>query len=84
MYNLNVMLRHFTVWLYATLSVILISLCGLAGVAVIPFMEHKYYHRSLQFFVALAIGTLCGDALLHLLPHVSTVGLHHGCHLVPT
>ncbi|XP_055321882.1 zinc transporter foi isoform X2 [Sitodiplosis mosellana] len=57
------------VWIYASLSIIVASLCGLIGVAVIPCMEKRYYHHILQFFVALAIGTLAGDALLHLLPH---------------
>ena len=57
------------VWLYSTLSIIGVSLCGLLGVAVIPIMEKHYYHQVLQFLVALAVGTLAGDALLHLLPH---------------
>lgn len=57
------------VWLWATLSIIVISLCGLLGVAVIPVMQKTYYQQLLQFLVALAVGTLCGDALLHLLPH---------------
>lgn len=58
-----------TVWIYASLSIIVASLCGLIGVAVIPCMEKRFYNYILQFFVALAIGTLAGDALLHLLPH---------------
>lgn len=58
-----------TVWLYSTLSIIGVSLCGLFGVAVIPIMEKRFYHQVLQFLVALAVGTLAGDALLHLLPH---------------
>lgn len=57
------------VWLYSTLSIIGVSLCGLLGVAVIPIMEKHFYHHVLQFLVALAVGTLAGDALLHLLPH---------------
>nr|CAD7591275.1 unnamed protein product [Timema genevievae] len=57
------------VWLYSSLSILVISLCGLLGVAVIPFMQKVFYHQLLQFLVALAVGTLCGDALLHLLPH---------------
>lgn len=57
------------VWLYSTLAIVLVSLCGLFGVAVIPIMEKHYYHQVLQFLVALAVGTLAGDALLHLLPH---------------
>jgi len=59
------------VWLYATLSIVVVSLCGLLGVAVIPIMQRVFYQQLLQFLVALAVGTLCGDALLHLLPHVS-------------
>ncbi|CAB0002374.1 unnamed protein product [Nesidiocoris tenuis] len=59
-------------WFYATLSVLLISLCGLLAVAVIPLMQKKIYHGLLQFLVALAVGTLVGDALLHLLPHAMT------------
>lgn len=57
------------VWLYSTLAIIGVSLCGLLGVAVIPIMEKRYYHQVLQFLVALAVGTLTGDALLHLMPH---------------
>lgn len=63
------------VWLYASLSIFGVSLCGLLGVAVIPCMEKHYYNHVLQFFVSLAVGTLCGDALLHLLPHVSLSSL---------
>ncbi|KAL0268296.1 UNVERIFIED_CONTAM: hypothetical protein PYX00_010292 [Menopon gallinae] len=61
--------HHLLVWLYATASVIIVSLCGLLGVFVIPIMGHSFYQQLLQFLVALAVGTLCGDALLHLLPH---------------
>lgn len=59
------------VWVYATLSILGTSLCGLLGVAVIPCMDKEYYNSILQFLVALAVGTLAGDALLHLLPHVN-------------
>lgn len=58
-----------TVWVYSTLAILGVSLCGLLGVAVIPCMDKHFYQHVLQFLVALAVGTLCGDALLHLLPH---------------
>ena len=57
------------VWIYSTLALIGISLCGLFGVIVIPIVDKFYYFYVLQFFMALAVGTLTGDALLHLLPH---------------
>lgn len=59
----------FQIWLYSSISITIISLCGLLGVAVIPVMGKSYYHHLIQFLVALAIGTLCGDAFIHLLPH---------------
>lgn len=56
-------------WLYASLSVMIISLIGLFGVAMVPLVHRNFYHRLLHFLVALAVGTMCGDALFHLLPH---------------
>ncbi|XP_050669469.1 zinc transporter foi isoform X2 [Leptidea sinapis] len=69
----------FSVWLYSSLSITAISACGLLGVAVIPIMHKTYYNHLLQFLVALAVGTLCGDALLHLMPHAMSPMEHaHG------
>ena len=48
-----------------------ISLTSLVGVATLPLFGKKVYKKILAFLVALAVGTLSGDALLHLLPHVS-------------
>ncbi|CAB0036867.1 unnamed protein product [Trichogramma brassicae] len=58
------------VWVYSTVSILIISLCGLLGVAVIPVMGKSYYQQLIQFLVALAVGTLCGDAFIHLIPHM--------------
>lgn len=63
------------VWVYASASVLGVSLCGMLGFAVIPCMEKSFYHTMLQFLVALAVGTLAGDALLHLLPHAMLLTL---------
>jgi zinc transporter ZupT len=57
------------IWIYGTVAITVISLCGLAGVIVIPIVEKQYYFYVLQFFMALAVGTLTGDSLMHLLPH---------------
>lgn len=63
------------VWLMATGAVVVLSLVGLVAVAMIPLMQRCFYQHLIQFLVALAVGSLTGDALLHLLPHVSTCAL---------
>ena len=61
------------VWGYGFVSVTIISITSLAGVATIPFMGKSIYKKILALLVALAVGSLTGDSLLHLLPHVRTV-----------
>ena len=61
----------FTVWGYGIAAVTVISLTSLAGVATLPLLGKRVYKKILAVLVALAVGTLSGDALLHLLPHVS-------------
>lgn len=55
----------------------IISLTSLVGVATIPFFGKKMYKKILATLVALAVGTLAGDSLLHLLPHVWTILLYN-------
>lgn len=65
-------------WLYASISILIISMCGLIGVAIVPLTKSSSYDYILRFLVAVAIGTLAGDALMHLLPHALTPHLAHG------
>lgn len=51
-------------WVYATISIAIISLCGLVGIAIVPLAKSIAYDEILRFLIALAIGTLCGDALM--------------------
>ncbi|XP_071081820.1 zinc transporter ZIP10-like [Haliotis cracherodii] len=62
------------VWGYSTAAVVVISLVGLLGVAVIPIMQKFFFNQLLQFLVAMAVGALTGDAMLHLLPHAIAGG----------
>ncbi|XP_068708230.1 metal cation symporter ZIP14-like [Montipora foliosa] len=65
------------IWGYGLVSVTLISVTSLAGVATIPFIGKKLYKKVLDMLVGLAVGSLAADSLLHLLPH--SFGLHaHG------
>ena len=61
--------QKYQTWLAASGSIFLISLCGIFGVLVIPIMQRVFYQHLIQFLISLAVGTLAGDALLHLLPH---------------
>ncbi|XP_049801492.1 zinc transporter foi-like isoform X2 [Schistocerca nitens] len=67
-------------WLYATLSIAIISVSGIIGLIVVPLASKAYYHQVLSFLIATAVGTLCGDALLHMLPHALSVGDDHVAH----
>merc|ERR1719427_571790 len=66
-------------WLAASGSILLISLCGVFGVLVVPIMQKMYYQYLVQFLVAMAVGSLVGDALIHLLPH-ALLPDDHGVH----
>uniref|UniRef100_W8BTE1 Zinc transporter ZIP14 n=1 Tax=Ceratitis capitata TaxID=7213 RepID=W8BTE1_CERCA len=66
-------------WIYASVSIFILSACGLLGILLVPLMKTTAYQDILKFLVAVAIGTLAGDALMHLLPH-ALVPEHGGGH----
>ncbi|XP_030219220.1 zinc transporter ZIP6-like [Gadus morhua] len=65
-------------WAGGFVSITVISLLSLLGVVLIPLMNKVFFNFLLSFLVALAVGTLSGDAFLHLIPHSqATHHLHH-------
>uniref|UniRef100_UPI00398EE032 zinc transporter ZIP10-like n=1 Tax=Pristiophorus japonicus TaxID=55135 RepID=UPI00398EE032 len=58
-----------SVWGWGFVAITLISLTSLMAVAIIPFLSRSFSTVLLTFLVALAVGTLSADALLHLIPH---------------
>lgn len=73
----NVLLIHgpplLAVWGYGFLMVTIINGCALLGFAFTPFIGRHYYKLIMTFMVALAVGSLCGSAILFLFPDVSSV-----------
>ncbi|TGZ56537.1 hypothetical protein CRM22_010131 [Opisthorchis felineus] len=53
----------------STVSVLVISISGLIVVALIPLMPRRFFNVISQFLIALSVGSLTGDAFLHLIPH---------------
>nr|XP_028565917.1 zinc transporter ZIP5 [Podarcis muralis]XP_028565928.1 zinc transporter ZIP5 [Podarcis muralis] len=54
---------------WGCLAITLTSLPSALAIVLVPLFNRELFHFLLAFLVALAVGTLCGDALLHLWPH---------------
>ncbi|XP_037373052.1 zinc transporter ZIP6-like [Talpa occidentalis] len=63
-------------WVGGFIALSIISFLSLLGVILVPRMNRVFFKFLLSFLVALAVGTLSGDAFLHLLPH-SHASHHH-------
>lgn len=57
-------------YIYGSVGILVISLLSLVGALVIPCLRKGSRDCWMQIFVALAISTMVGDALLHLIPEV--------------
>ena len=66
--NLN--LFCFAVYGYGTLAVLAESLCTLIGLVIVKWKDTPAYKYILVVMLGLSVGTMCGDAILHLVPIV--------------
>lgn len=58
-------------WGLSTIAVAIISSLALIGALLFPCLNHDFVQDVLTLFIGLAVGTMCGDAVLHLIPQVS-------------
>ncbi|XP_053322668.1 zinc transporter ZIP6 [Spea bombifrons] len=65
-------------WIGGFISITVISVLSLLGIILVPLMNRVFFKFLLSFLVALAVGTLSGDAFLHLLPHSHSKHHSHG------
>ncbi|XP_008299481.1 zinc transporter ZIP4 [Stegastes partitus] len=73
-------------YLYATAANLVITLAAMLGIVMLLCTSCTYiFQLSIQFCISMAVGSLTGDALLHLLPmflglHVHGAGEDHSSH----
>ena len=67
-----------SIFLFGTISITIISLTSLAGAVLAPLRSWRYYPDLQSGMIALAVGCLSGDAILHLIPII--FGLHGHAH----
>ncbi|XP_070546483.1 metal cation symporter ZIP14-like [Ptychodera flava] len=58
-------------WGYGFLCVTVISACSLLGAFVIPLIRKQFFQSLLMFLICLAVGSLSGGALMHLIPEAT-------------
>lgn len=61
--------QDWKVWGASIGAVVVISISGLVVVALVPLISRKIFSVVGQFLIALSVGSLIGDAFLHLIPH---------------
>ncbi|XP_059827286.1 zinc transporter ZIP4 [Hypanus sabinus] len=69
-------------FIYGSIATLIISLCAVLGIIIVLFTScTNVYQYVIQGFISLAVGSLTGDAVLHLIPKF--LGMHsHGNSLV--
>lgn len=66
-----------TRFIYGLLAVIIVSTLSLVGLLALPILYKVSFEYVLKLFTAIAIGTLFGDAMFHLIPIVFDLHKHN-------
>jgi hypothetical protein len=57
-------------YVYGFIAVLIVSALSLVGLLTLPILYKISFEYVLNLFTAIAIGTLFGDAMFHLIPSV--------------
>ncbi|XP_072029570.1 zinc transporter ZIP12-like [Amphiura filiformis] len=61
---------------WGTLAVFLVTLGSMLGIVLVPLAGVRVYTGLMHLLIALAVSTLSGDALLHLIPEAMGIHVH--------
>ncbi|XP_041039291.1 zinc transporter ZIP4 isoform X1 [Carcharodon carcharias] len=71
-------------YIYGSIATLVVSLCAVFGIVIVLFTScTNAYQYVIQTFISLAVGSLTGDAVLHLIPSLLDLHSHTEGHTSP-
>lgn len=67
-------------WIAGFVSVSIINIVSMIGVVIIPLRKFSVFNILTSFFMAMALGSLLGDAMIHLVPQSFQIHNHENHH----
>ena len=67
------LITTYAVYGYGTLAVFVESSCSVFGLVIVRWRDSPTYNYILSGMLGLAVGSLTGNALMHLIPHVRSL-----------
>lgn len=69
-----------SVWGFSILFVTIISFCSLVGVMIMPFIDKDSFTNAMNLLEGLAVGSLVGSSLFHLIPQAFDLVIKYPSH----